>query len=66
MAEFIFTAMRTHADPFNAVTLDAIFVDPQGKEFRVPAFWAGGNVWKVRYASPVLGVHRFRSECRYR
>ena len=29
----------------------------------MPAFWAGTNVWKVRYASPVVGMHRFRSEC---
>ena len=63
MAEFTFTAARSHADSFNTVTLDAVFVDPQGKEFRVPAFWAGANVWKVRYASPILGTHRFRTEC---
>lgn len=63
MAEFTFTAARSHADPFNTVTLDAVFVDPQGKQFRVPAFWAGANVWKVRYASPILGTHRFRTEC---
>ena len=63
MAEFTFTAARSHADPFNAVTLDAVFVDPQGKQFRVPAFWAGANVWKVRYASPILGTHRFRTDC---
>src|SRR5262249_59404788 len=25
--------------------------------------WAGDNVWKVRYASPVVGRHTFQSEC---
>jgi len=63
MVELTFTASRNYADPFNEVTLDVIFLDPQGRELRVPAFWAGTNVWKVRYASPVLGVHRFRSAC---
>lgn len=63
MAEIAFTASRPHADPFNEVTLDAVFVDPAGRPSRVPAFWAGGDVWKVRYASPVVGTHRFRTEC---
>lgn len=61
--ELTFTALRPQADPFNAVTLDVVFVDPQRRELRVPAFWAGSNLWKARYASPVPGTHRFRSEC---
>ncbi len=63
MLELPLTASRTYSDPFNEVTLDVAFIDPQGRELRVPAFWAGTNVWKVRYASPVVGTHRFRSEC---
>src|SRR5437867_11592903 len=63
MVEMTFTANRTYADPFNKVTLDAIFRDPKGRELRVPAFWAGTNLWKVRYASPVVGTHRFRTVC---
>jgi len=63
MVETDFGAERVYSDPFNQVTLDVIFTDPQGMDLRVPAFWAGSNVWKVRYASPVLGVHRFRTEC---
>jgi hypothetical protein len=63
MIELAFTADRNYADPFNEVTLDAVFIDPRGRESRVPAFWAGSNTWKVRYASPVAGTHRFRSEC---
>ncbi len=61
--ELSFTAKQTYTDPFNQVTLDAIFRDPRGNDLRVPAFWAGGNLWKVRYASPVVGTHRFRTEC---
>src|SRR5262245_24726487 len=63
MAELTFTATQTYGDPFNDVTLDVVFSDPQGRELRVPAFWAGTNVWKARYASPIAGRHRFRSEC---
>src|SRR5687768_13556929 len=50
MVELTLTASRTHADPFNEVTLDVVFADPKGHELRVPAFWAGTNVWKARYA----------------
>ena len=62
MIELPFAAGETYKDPFTEVTLDVIFTDPNGKELRVPAFWAGGALWKVRYASPVAGVHRYRSE----
>ncbi len=63
MVEARFRSSRAYSDPFTQVTLDIIFVEPQGRESRVPAFWAGSNVWKVRYASPVLGRHAFRTEC---
>jgi hypothetical protein len=63
MVELTFKAARAYADPFNEVTLDAVFFDPKGRELRVPAFWAGADVWKVRYASPVVGTHRFRTAC---
>jgi hypothetical protein len=63
VVELVFTASRAHTDPFNEVTLDVVFADPKGHELRVPAFWAGKNIWKARYASPVTGAHRWRSEC---
>ena len=63
MAEVSLLSSRTYSDPFNQVTLDVIFTDPHGAKLRVPGFWAASNVWKVRYASPTLGVHGFRSEC---
>jgi hypothetical protein len=47
-AEVMLVAQRPPADPFNSVTLDVIFSDPSGRSFRVPAFWAGSNVWKAR------------------
>ncbi|GEM_PF-548504 len=61
--EIVFTAQRLHADPFQSVVLDVVFTDPTGQSRRVPAFWAGGPVWKVRYASPLPGRHRWHSIC---
>ena len=63
MVEFTFESAKPYQDPFNEVTLDAVFSDPSGVKRRVPAFWAGGMTWRVRYASPVTGTHRFQTEC---
>lgn len=63
MAELSFASAKTYTDPFNEVTLDAVFTAPDGQTLRVPAFWAGGETWRVRYASPQTGTHRFRTEC---
>ncbi|NIA22347.1 MAG: DUF4038 domain-containing protein [Anaerolineaceae bacterium] len=43
--------------------MEVIFTDPEGQERRVPAFWGGENLWRVRYASPKVGRHRYRTEC---
>jgi hypothetical protein len=61
--EISFTSEKDYADPFNLVTLDAVVSTPDGRQLRVPAFWAGGKTWRVRYASPVTGKHGFRTEC---
>ncbi|MDQ6631854.1 MAG: DUF4038 domain-containing protein, partial [Verrucomicrobiota bacterium] len=63
MIEMTFRAKQNHTDPFNDVKLDVIFREPDGRELRVPAFWAGGNIWKARYASPMIGKHNFCSDC---
>lgn len=62
-AEITLQSDREYADPFHDVTLDAVFTTPDDRWVRVPAFWAGGKTWRVRYASPLAGEHRFRTEC---
>jgi len=61
--ELTFRSTIAHRDPFNQVDLDVVFKDPHGHIFRVPAFWDGGSVWKVRYASPLVGKHPFFTVC---
>src|SRR6266850_2553284 len=61
--EISFSAQRAHSDPFNDVIMDVTFTDPGGIARKVPAFWAGRDQWKVRYASPSIGAHRWRGEC---
>src|SRR5262249_34385926 len=62
VVEISFVAKGEIRDPFNDEKLDVVFREPGGKEVRVPAFWGGGNVWKVRYSSAVLGEHSYRTE----
>jgi hypothetical protein len=63
MVEITFTASQDYRDAFHEVALDTLFETPQGRTLKVPAFWAGGRTWKVRYVSPVVGTHQWRSVC---
>jgi hypothetical protein len=61
--EFEFASGKTYADPFNEVELDVVFNGPDGGAWRVPAYWAGGNEWRVRFAPPRPGAYTFASVC---
>lgn len=61
--EITLDAAQAYPEPFLKPALDVVFTDPAGAEKAVPAFWASGNRWKVRYASPLVGTHRYRSQC---
>jgi hypothetical protein len=63
MAEITFEAEKPHADRSGDLTLDVEFTGPNAAVRKVPAFWAGGNTWKVRYASGTVGRHAFVSTC---
>ena len=62
-SEFEFVTGKTYADPFNEVELDILFANAAGQSWRVPAFWSGGNEWRVRFAPPQPGAYRFRTVC---
>lgn len=63
VAEITLVSTKTYANPFTDVTLEAVVTPPDGPPLRVPAFWAGGNRWRFRYASPLSGRHAWRTEC---
>ena len=63
MAEWSYSSATAYDDPFNQVEVDLVCTDPDGEEIRVPAFWAGEQTWRVRYASPKVGRHFFRTSC---
>ena len=61
--EFALMAERAYGDPFNEVEVDVVFADTAGAMWRVPAFWSGDNVFRVRFAAPRSGVYTWRSAC---
>jgi len=63
IAEFSLHSARAYDDPFNDVEVSAVFTGPGGAERIVPAFWRGDGTWTVRFSSPVLGRHSYRTVC---
>ncbi len=63
MAEWLFSSAKEYANPFDDIELSAVFEVPDGAEMVIPAYWAGGHAWGLRYASHKLGRHRFRTVC---
>ncbi|WP_374412093.1 DUF4038 domain-containing protein [Hydrogenophaga sp.] len=61
--EIRLSSTTAYTDPFRDVVLDVAFTAPSGKTLVVPAFWAGGQTWGVRYASPETGTHTYRTLC---
>ncbi len=51
--ELSFTAANTYENPYRDIEMHAVFTSPDGSRLRRPAFWDGGQIWKVRFASPL-------------
>ena len=53
---------KQYAKPFVDVEVDVVF--RQGdKQWIVPAFWAGGSKWTVRFAPPAEGEYKYQVQC---
>ena len=53
--EISFTSTVAYARPFYDVGMIATFQGPGGRRIDRPAFWDGGNSWKVRFAATSPG-----------
>ncbi len=62
VVEFSRTSTTPYSDPFNEVEVDVVFTKAK-QIWRVPAFWAGRQQWKVRFAPPQTGTYHYRWEC---
>lgn len=51
----------TYDNPFTDIEVTAVFSQGDAT-WRVPAFWDGGTIWKVRFAPPRAGEYRWTVE----
>src|SRR4051812_48715595 len=47
----------------NARDVDVHVMGPDGRKRMIPAFWAGGKVWTLRFASPTPGEYALETKC---
>jgi Protein of unknown function (DUF4038)/Domain of unknown function (DUF5060)/Putative collagen-binding domain of a collagenase len=62
-AEFTLTSAKVYTHPFEEVEVAAEFTGPSNEIIKRPAFWDGGNVWKIRFAPTATGVWKMITIC---
>lgn len=60
--ETSFTSAKKYENPFMDVEVDVVFKQGE-QQWKVPAFWVGGDTWTVRFAPPVQGDFTFQITC---
>ena len=58
--ETSFESSKEYNNPFMDVEVDVIFSNGK-KEWKVPAFWDGRRIWKVRFAAPEKGDYSYHA-----
>ncbi|MDQ8205590.1 DUF4038 domain-containing protein [Pelagicoccus sp. SDUM812003] len=62
--ELSFESNRSYANAYTEVEMWAVFKEEAGTEIRRPAFWDGGQTWKIRFAPPAQGERwTFQTVC---
>ena len=61
--EFSLQAARPHRNIFQEVDVDVVVSGPRGEYGRIPAYWAGDNVFRIRFSAPDIGEYSWVSEC---
>lgn len=61
--EWGYVSERRYGDALDQVALDVIVTDPEGRDWRVPAYWAGEEEWRVRFSPHMVGEYTYRTEC---
>ena len=60
--ETSFETSKQYANAYTDVEVNVAFEQGE-KRWTMPAFWAGGGKWTVRFAPPVEGEYKYRVEC---
>ncbi|MBQ7102351.1 MAG: DUF4038 domain-containing protein, partial [Clostridia bacterium] len=62
MNELCFESEKSYSDPFGEIDIE-LHLYSNGRLYKIPGFWDGGNVWKIRFVCPYDGVWYFRTVC---
>lgn len=57
------TSGVVYDDPYNNIDIDVVFTTSDESVLRVPAFWAGGQAWRVRFSGAQLGTYSYECLC---
>ena len=60
---FSLTAGRTYDNPYTEISVNALFEGPNGEKITVPAYWAGGTTFNVRFAPTSVGTWTYTTAC---
>jgi hypothetical protein len=63
VVEWSYSSSKHYSDPFNAVDLWAEITNESGEIKKLPAFWAGENMWSFRFSCPETGMLNSRTVC---
>lgn len=61
--EWSYTSAVAYDDPFNDIQLDILLRHSDGEVWCVPAYWAGDQTWRVRFAPPKPGTYTVTTHC---
>jgi len=61
--EWSYCSQRPYERPFDDVQLDVLISGPSGQAWRVPTYWAGDGVWRVRFSAPGPGDYAVSTVC---
>jgi len=56
-------AERSCQNPFKEVKVAARFRGPNDIEYRIPGFWDGEDMWRIRFLPTLAGEWSFRTTC---
>jgi hypothetical protein len=63
VTEWNYISGRKREDLFNELKLDVVVTHSSGQSWRVPAYWAGGQEWRVRFLPPKSGSYEASTVC---
>jgi hypothetical protein len=62
--ELVFTSGKVYENPYTALEMYAVFTHESGESLKRPAFWDGGNTWKIRFAPTTgQGIWSWETHC---